>query len=82
MPRSRPPASPAAARTASACSARAASRAKLAFRVAGVSAGAREAVEKAGGSVEVIEVVPAAEKAAAKKGSVKKRQGAAAQNEG
>ena len=42
--------------------------AKLAFRVAGVSAGARAAIEAAGGSVEVIEVVPAAEKAAAKKG--------------
>src|SRR6476659_6668149 len=45
--------------------------AKLAFRVAGVSAGARQAVEKAGGSVEVIEVVAAADKAAAKKGSRK-----------
>ena len=43
--------------------------AKLSFRVAGVSKGAREAIEKAGGSVEVIEVVPASEKAAAKKGS-------------
>ena len=42
--------------------------AKLSFKVAGVSKGAREAIEKAGGSVEVIEVVPAAEKAAAKKG--------------
>jgi large subunit ribosomal protein L15 len=47
--------------------------AKLSFRVAGVSAGARQAVEAAGGSIEVIEVVPAAEKAAAKKNSVKKR---------
>jgi large subunit ribosomal protein L15 len=45
--------------------------AKLAFRVAGVSAGARQAVEAAGGSVDVIELVPAAEKAAAKKGSAK-----------
>jgi len=45
--------------------------AKLSFKVAGVSAGAREAIEKAGGSVEVIEVVPAKEKAAAKKGSAK-----------
>lgn len=44
---------------------------KLAFRVAGISAGARQAVEAAGGSVEVIEVVPAGEKAAAKKGSAK-----------
>src|SRR3954471_23051043 len=47
--------------------------AKLSFRVAGASAGARQAVEAAGGSVEVIEVVPASEKAAAKKGSVKGR---------
>ncbi len=53
-------------------------KAKLAFRVAGVSKGAREAIEKAGGSVELIEVVPAAEKAAAKKNSVKKRRDAAA----
>ncbi|TKD52956.1 50S ribosomal protein L15 [Sphingomonas baiyangensis] len=45
--------------------------AKLAFRVAGASKGAREAVEAAGGSVEVIEVVPAAEKAAAKKGKAR-----------
>jgi large subunit ribosomal protein L15 len=44
---------------------------KLAFRVAGVSAGARQAIEGAGGSVELIEVVPAAEKAAAKKGKTK-----------
>ena len=42
--------------------------AKLSFKVAGASKGAIEAVEKAGGSVEVIHVVPAAEKAAAKKG--------------
>ena len=41
---------------------------KLAFKVAGVSAGARQAIEKAGGSVELIEIVPAADKAAAKKG--------------
>ena len=47
--------------------------AKLAFRVAGASAGARQAVEAAGGTVEVIEVVSAADKAAAKKNSVKKR---------
>ena len=40
--------------------------AKLAFVVAGASKGAIEAVEKAGGSVQVIEVVPASEKAAAK----------------
>jgi len=42
--------------------------AKLSFSVAGASKGAIEAVEKAGGSVEVLTVVPAAEKAAAKKG--------------
>jgi large subunit ribosomal protein L15 len=41
---------------------------KLTFTVAGASKGAIEAVEKAGGSVNVIAVVPAAEKAAAKKG--------------
>jgi large subunit ribosomal protein L15 len=45
--------------------------AKLTFTVAGVSAGAREAIEKAGGSVNVIEVVPAADKAAAKKGKAR-----------
>jgi large subunit ribosomal protein L15 len=43
--------------------------AKLTFTVAGASKGAIEAVEKAGGSVDVIHVVPAAEKAAAKKGT-------------
>ncbi len=48
-------------------------KAKLAFRVAGVSKGAREAIEKAGGSVELIELVPAAEKAAAKKGKSERR---------
>jgi len=42
--------------------------AKLSFKVAGVSKGAKEAIEKLGGSVEVFEVVTAAEKAAAKKG--------------
>jgi large subunit ribosomal protein L15 len=42
--------------------------AKLSFTVAGASKGAIEAVEKAGGSVTVITVTPAAEKAAAKKG--------------
>jgi large subunit ribosomal protein L15 len=45
----------------------------LTFRVAGASAGARQAVEAAGGSIEVIEVIPAAEKAAAKKGSTKNK---------
>ncbi len=49
---------------------------KLNFVVAGVSAGAKAAVEAAGGSVEVIHVVPAAEKAKAKKNSVKKRTNA------
>jgi large subunit ribosomal protein L15 len=42
--------------------------AKLNFRVAGVSKGAREAIEKAGGSVEVIERKDKAELAKAKKG--------------
>ena len=42
--------------------------AKLNFTVAGASKGAIEAVEKAGGKVDVIVVVPAAEKAKAKKG--------------
>ena len=40
--------------------------AKLAFRVAGASAGARQAVEAAGGSIELIEVTSAADKAKAK----------------
>jgi large subunit ribosomal protein L15 len=48
-------------------------KAKLALKIAGVSAGARKAIEGAGGSIELIEVVPAAEKAAAKKGSAKGR---------
>jgi large subunit ribosomal protein L15 len=47
--------------------------AKLSFRVAGISAGARQAVEGAGGSIELIEVVAAADKAKAKKGSAKQR---------
>jgi large subunit ribosomal protein L15 len=50
--------------------------AALTFRVAGASAGARAAVEAAGGTVEVIEVVPAAEKAAAKKGKGARKTGA------
>jgi large subunit ribosomal protein L15 len=41
---------------------------KISVVAAGVSAGAKAAIEKAGGTVEVIHVVPAAEKAAAKKG--------------
>jgi large subunit ribosomal protein L15 len=45
--------------------------AKASFRVAGASKSAIEAVEKAGGSVEVIALVPASEKAAAKKGTAK-----------
>ena len=45
--------------------------AKISVRVAGISAAAKAAIEKAGGSVEVIAVVPAAEKAAAKKGTAK-----------
>ena len=53
-------------------------KAKLSLKVAGISAGARKAIEGAGGSVEVIEVVAASEKAAAKKNSVKKRKDAPA----
>jgi large subunit ribosomal protein L15 len=45
--------------------------AKLAFRVAGASKGAREAVEKAGGSIEIVERKNPAELAAAKKGKVR-----------
>jgi len=48
---------------------------KLAFRVAGASAGARAAVEAAGGSVEIIEVVAASEKAKAKHRKGKSRSG-------
>ncbi len=50
--------------------------AKLSFKVAGVSKGAREAIEKAGGSVEVIEVVAAADKAKAKHRTVQKAKAA------
>jgi len=46
-------------------------KAKLNLKVAGVSKGAREAVEKAGGSIELIERKNPAELAAAKKGSKK-----------
>jgi large subunit ribosomal protein L15 len=46
-------------------------KAKLAFKVAGVSKGAREAVEKAGGSIELIERKDPAALAAAKKGKVR-----------
>ena len=45
--------------------------AKLSFKVAGVSKGAREAVEKAGGSIEVIEAKIKSELAAAKKGKAR-----------
>lgn len=48
---------------------------KLSFTVAGASKGAIEAVEKLGGTVDVIHVVPPNEKAAAKKGvKYKERQ--------
>ena len=46
----------------------------LKFRVAGASAAAKAAIEAAGGSVEVIELVSAADKAKAKKNSVKPRR--------
>ena len=45
--------------------------ATLSFRVAGASKGAREAVERAGGSVEIIERKDPAELAAAKKGKAR-----------
>ncbi|WP_344709642.1 50S ribosomal protein L15 [Sphingomonas humi] len=44
---------------------------KLSFKVAGVSKGAREAIEKAGGSVELIERKDKAELAKAKKGTAR-----------
>jgi large subunit ribosomal protein L15 len=44
---------------------------KLAFKVAGVSKGAKEAIEKAGGSVELIERKDPAALAAAKKGKAR-----------
>ncbi len=44
---------------------------KVNFTVSGASKGAIEAVEKAGGKVDVIVVVTAAEKAAAKKGKIR-----------
>ncbi len=52
--------------------------AKVNFTVAGASKSAIEAVEKAGGKVEVLVVVAASEKAAAKKGTVKAAGKAAA----
>ena len=48
-------------------------KAKLALKIAGASKGAREAIEKAGGSIEIIERKNPAELAAAKKGSAKNR---------
>ncbi len=45
--------------------------AKVNFSVAGASKAAVAAVEKAGGTVDLLKVVPAAEKAAAKKGVTK-----------
>jgi large subunit ribosomal protein L15 len=45
--------------------------AKLSFKVAGASAAAKDAIEKAGGSIELFEIVTAAEKALAKKNSVR-----------
>ena len=49
-------------------------KAKLNFKIAGVSKGAREAVEKAGGSIELIERKNPAELAAAKKGKVREKR--------
>ena len=46
-------------------------KAKLALKVAGVSKGAREAIEKAGGSVEIVEARDSAALAAAKKGKTR-----------
>ena len=46
-------------------------KAKLAFKVAGISKGAREAIEKAGGSVELIERKVPSELAAGKKGKAR-----------
>ncbi|MEO7820133.1 MAG: 50S ribosomal protein L15 [Sphingomicrobium sp.] len=46
-------------------------KAKLNLKVAGASKGAQEAVEKAGGKVEVIDLVAAKDKAAAKKGKAR-----------
>jgi large subunit ribosomal protein L15 len=45
--------------------------AKLALKVAGASKGAREAIEKAGGSIELVERKNPAELAAAKKGKTR-----------
>jgi large subunit ribosomal protein L15 len=48
-------------------------KAKLVLKVAGASKGAREAIEKAGGSIELIERKNPADLAAAKKGSAKNK---------
>jgi large subunit ribosomal protein L15 len=48
-------------------------KAKLTLKIAGASKGAREAVEKAGGSIEIVERKNPAELAAAKKGTAKKK---------
>ena len=48
-------------------------KAKLSLKIAGASKGAREAIEKAGGSIEIIERKNPAELAAAKKGTAKNR---------
>ncbi|MGQ0560169.1 MAG: 50S ribosomal protein L15 [Sphingosinicella sp.] len=48
-------------------------KARLTLKVAGVSAGARKAIEGAGGAIELIETLPAADKAAAKKGKGARR---------
>ena len=50
---------------------------KLSFKVAGVSKGAREAIEKAGGSIELIVPKDPAALAAAKKGSARAAKKAA-----
>ena len=52
--------------------------AKVSFKVAGASKGAREAVEKAGGSIELIVPKDSAELAAAKKGSARAKTKAGA----
>ena len=49
-------------------------KAKLALKVAGASKGAREAVEKAGGTIEIIEARDPAALAAAKKGKVRAKR--------
>ncbi len=50
--------------------------AKLNFTVAGASKGAREAIEGAGGSLNVPEIVPAADTAKAKHRTVQKARAA------